>query len=146
METKKRFGLFIYDGKGGGKSAYYDHLEDVIDHMKKLLNDDMGMMSQFNVEDNGVDITMFVVGYLEVWKRENLLVVRAYKNLDYSEGCDIISCDMCGQRMVVPSWAEICPDCGYVGIDSVKEGLTLEDVEKNYIVVWEDEAKYMGEV
>lgn len=72
---------------------------------------------------------------------KDLELVFAYKDLDYSSGCDIISCDMCGKKTIVPSWAEVCPDCGYLGIDSVEEGVTLEDIQKRYIVIWEDNAK-----
>lgn len=72
---------------------------------------------------------------------KDLDLVFAYKDLDYSSGCNIISCDRCGKKTIVPSWAEVCPDCGYLGIDSVEEGVTLEDIQKRYIVVWEDNAK-----
>ena len=35
---------------------------------------------------------------------KDLDLVFAYKDLDYSSGCDIISCDMCGKKMIVPLW------------------------------------------
>lgn len=72
---------------------------------------------------------------------QDLDLVFAYKDLDYSSGCVIISCDMCGKKAIVPSWADGCPDCGYLSIDSVEEGVTLEDIQKRYIVIWEDSAK-----
>lgn len=68
--------------------------------------------------------------------------VFAYKDFDYSDGCDIIYCDMCGEKTVVPSWCEECPECGYLGIggylgiDGIEENLTLDEVEKKYDVVW----------
>lgn len=70
--------------------------------------------------------------------------VIAYKDFDYSDGCDIIYCDMCGEKTVVPSWCEECPECGYLGIggylgiDGIEEGLTLEEVEEKYHIVWKD--------
>ena len=65
-------------------------------------------------------------------------LVFAYNDLDYSSGCDIISCDMCGKKMIVPTWALGCPECGYIGIDGIEGGVTLEDIQKRYIVVWKD--------
>lgn len=67
-----------------------------------------------------------------------LETVFAYKDLDYTDGCDIVTCDMCGKKTVVPSWAENCPECGYLAIDNVEEGLTIRDIEKRYIIVWKD--------
>ena len=69
---------------------------------------------------------------------KDLDLVFAYKDLDYSSGCDIISCDMCGKKMIVPLWALGCPECGYIGIDGIEGGVTLEDIQKRYIVVWKD--------
>lgn len=74
-------------------------------------------------------------------ENKDLAVVIAYKDLDYSSGCDIISCDLCGNKMVVPSWAEVCPECGYLGIDSVEEDMTLDEIEKKYTIQWCDKAK-----
>ena len=73
---------------------------------------------------------------------KDLDLVFGYKDLDYSSGCDIISCDMCGEKTVVPSWYEECPECGYLGIDGIEENLTLEEVEKKYDVVWK--IKYLS--
>lgn len=54
---------------------------------------------------------------------EDLDLVFAYKDLDYSSVCVIISCDMCGKKTIVPSWADGCWNCGYLSIDSVVEGV-----------------------
>lgn len=46
-----RFELYLYDGKGGGDSFFFEHLEDLMLYAQEFIGDDEEKTSQFNAYD-----------------------------------------------------------------------------------------------